>query len=256
MRGFLAAAVALLAIDTPSGFVQRPPQAASPARSLRVDELRTEYKENPLGIDSRAPRLSWRIASNARNVRQAAYQIRVAPTADALRAGRNLVWDSSRVASSDSIQREYAGPPLVSGQRYVWHVQAWDDRGTASGWSEPAWWEMGLLSASDWRASWIEPGLEKDQVPSPNSQAPDAAASPPSPLLRRSFRLKQAVRSARAYVTSRGVYELHLNGRRVGDDVLTPGWTSYATRLQYQTYDVTALLRQGVNAAGVQLGNG
>ena len=242
MRGLLAAvALALLAVETSAGF--SPPAPSAPA--LKVEALRTEYKENPLGIDSRAPRLSWRIAAKVRNVRQAAYQIRVARSASDLRSARNLHWDSGRVASAESTQRVYDGKPLGSAQRYVWQVQIWDDQGRASGWSEPAWWEMGLLTPADWRASWIEPGLPED-----------VTTSPPAPMLRRAFRLTKAVQSARAYVTSHGVYELHLNGARVGDEVLTPGWTSYATRLQYQTYDVTALLRRGDNAAGVLLGNG
>jgi alpha-L-rhamnosidase len=241
LRALLAAAVALLAVETSADSFQRAQPAAAPS----VEALRTEYKDNPLGIDSRAPRLSWRIASNARSVRQSAYQIRVGRTSNDLRTARQLHWDSGRVASGESIHRVYEGQPLASGQRYFWQVQIWDDQGRASGWSAPAWWEMGLLSPADWRTTWIEPGLPED-----------AATSPPAPMLRRAFRLKQPVQSARAYVTSQGVYELHLNGRRVGDEVLTPGWTSYATRLQYQTYDVTALLRRGDNAAGVVLGNG
>ena len=241
LRGLLAAAVALLAVETSTGF--SPPAQSAPA--LRVEGLRTEYKENPLGIDGRAPRLSWRIAAKVRNVRQAAYHIRVARSAGDLRSARNLLWDSGRVASAESTQRVYDGKPLGSAQRYVWQVQIWDDQGRASGWSEPAWWEMGLLTPADWRASWIEPGLPED-----------VTTSPPAAMLRRAFRLTKAVQSARAYATSHGVYELHLNGARVGDEVLTPGWTSYATRLQYQTYDVTALLRRGDNAAGVLLGNG
>ena len=104
---------------------------------------------------------------------------------------------------------------------------------------------MGLLDPGDWKASWIEPSL------------PDDPKTPgPSPLLRREFALKGQVRSARAYVTSHGLYEMVLNGQRVGDQVLTPGWTSYNKRLQYQTYDVTPLLRRGENAVGVALGNG
>jgi alpha-L-rhamnosidase len=242
LRGLLAAAaLALLAVETPIGSFQ----GTQSVQPLRVEGLRTEYKENPLGIDRRAPRLSWRIAAKVRNVRQAAYQIRVARSASDLRSARNLHWDSGRVASAESTQRVYEGKPLGSAQRYVWQVQIWDDQGRTSGWSEPAWWEMGLLTPADWRASWIEPGLPED-----------VTTSPPAPMLRRAFRLTKAVQSARAYATSHGVYELHLNGVRVGDEVLTPGWTSYATRVQYQTYDVTALLRRGDNAAGVLLGNG
>jgi alpha-L-rhamnosidase len=222
------------------------PAAQGPrSGAITVTALRTEYKENPLGIDEGAPRLSWRIETADRNVKQSAYYVRVAKSGATLRAGRDLVWDSGRIASDESIQRVYQGTPLESGQRYVWQVQVWDDRGRSSGWSDPAWWEMGLLTPGDWHAGWIEPALEEN-----------VDASPPSPLLRRRFRLKGRVQSARAYVTSHGLYELHLNGQRVGDDVLTPGWTSYKTRLQYQTYDVTSLLRSGDNAVGAVLGNG
>jgi alpha-L-rhamnosidase len=253
----LSITLTLQAATAPQARLRR--EAASAAQAvLRVERLRTEYKENPLGTDARAPRLSWRIQADGRNVRQAAYQIRVARTGRDLRAGlsraeaappakagRNLTWDSGRVASGESIHRVYEGKPLESGQRYVWQVQIWDGQGRSSGWSEPAWWEMGLLSPADWMASWIEPDLQED-----------VKTSPPPAMLRRVFRLKGPVQSARAYITSHGLYESHLNGRRIGDDVLTPGWTSYQTRLQYQTYDVTNLLRRGDNAIGVVLGSG
>jgi alpha-L-rhamnosidase len=212
---------------------------------LRVERLRTEYRENPLGVDVHAPRFSWQLRSDARNVRQQAWQVRVARTDQDLKSGRNLTWDSGRVTSDASIHRVYAGAPLLSAQRYVWQVQVWDGRGRASGWSAPAWWEMGLLAPSDWRARWIEPGLEEDTT-----------TSPPAPMLRRAFRLGKPVRSARVYVTSHGLYELRLNGKPVTEDVLTPGWTSYNKRLQYQTYDVTPLLQRGDNALGIMLGNG
>jgi alpha-L-rhamnosidase len=227
------------------------PQGAStgsaqrPIGALRVERLRTEYKENPLGIDVRVPRFSWQLRADGRNVRQQAYQLRVASSEQDLQRGRALVWDSGRVASDESIHRMYAGPALRSAARYFWQVQVWDTNGHASGWSAPAWWEMGLLGASDWRAQWIEAGLPDD----PN-------VSSPTPMLRRAFRIEKPIHSARAYVTSRGLYELHLNGRRVSDDVLTPGWTSYNKRLQYQVYDITPLLRQGDNAVGAVLGNG
>jgi len=220
-------------------------QAVTPATpAVRLEHLRTEYKENPIAIDARAPRFSWRLASDGRGVRQSAWQVRVAASEADLRRGRPLLWDSGRIESDASINRAYAGPPLASGRRYSWQVQVWDGANRASGWSDPASFEMGLLAPSDWSASWIEPGLKED------------ALSAPSPLLRRTFTLTKAVRSARAYVTAHGLYELHINGSRVGDEVLTPGWTSYATRLQYQTYDVTSMLRRGPNAAGAVLGGG
>ena len=105
---------------------------------LKLTGLRTEYKENPLGIDARVPRLSWQLQSNGRGVMQAAYQIRVAKTGADLQSGRNLVWDSGKVSSDESLHREYAGAPVQSGQRYHWQVRVWDAKGKESGWSETA----------------------------------------------------------------------------------------------------------------------
>ena len=218
--------------------------AAAPL-PLRVVGLRTEYTQNPLGIDAPKPRLSWQIQAPGRGVTQSAYQVRVARSERALQGGSDLVWDTGRVASEESIQRAYEGPPLRSGQRYYWQVRAWDGTGKASGWSAPGWWEMGLLEAADWKASWIEPDLPED-VKTPG----------PSPMLRHEFKAKGAVERARAYVTSHGLYEMQINGQRVGDQVFTPGWTSYNKRLQYQTFDVTSLIKAGDNAVGVMLGNG
>jgi alpha-L-rhamnosidase len=224
--------------------------AASPAtaqETITVAGLRAEYKHAPdaIGIDSPAPRLSWLIRAGGRGVVQSAYQVQMARTERDLVTAKKLAWDSGRVASDESTQRAYAGPPLQSGGRYYWRVRVWDGAGTASEWSAPAYWEMGLLDPSDWQASWIEPDLPED-----------TSKAGPSPLLRREFTVSSGVERARAYVTSRGLYELHLNGHRVGDQLFTPGWTSYGKRLQYQTYDVTSLVKPGVNAVGALLGNG
>jgi alpha-L-rhamnosidase len=213
--------------------------------ALKIVGLRTEYKENPLGIDARKPRLSWRLQSGARGVTQSAYEVRVARSERGVRGGSDLVWTSGRVASDESTQRAYEGPPLQSGRRYYWQVRVWDGAGKPSAWSEPSWWEMGLLEPSDWKASWIEPDLPED-----------VKTSGPAPMLRHEFRAKGGVERARAYVTSHGLNEMQLNGQRVGDQIFTPGWTSYNKRLQYQTYDVTSLIKSGDNALGVTLGNG
>ena len=160
-----------------------------------------------------------------------------------------VLWDSGRIASEQSIHVPYTGSPLRSGQRVYWQVRTWDETGAASAWSAPAFWEMGLLNAADAYAQseWITPDWDED-----------TSQSQPQPVLRRAFQLDStaAITAARVYVTSLGLYELYLNGQRVGDGVLTPGWTSYKTRLQYQTYDVTDLLRGGDNAIGALLGDG
>jgi alpha-L-rhamnosidase len=208
-----------------------------------LTRLRTEYKENPLGIDTRLPRFSWEIESASRDVVQSAYEIRLAASEAAL--AKQPLWATGRVTSDASIQRVYAGPPLASRQRYFWQVRMWDGTGQMSAWSPVAWFEMGLLRTSDWVARWITP-----------ESAGDISKPQPSPMLRTAFRLAGPIASARAYVSGLGLYEMEINGRTVGDQVFTPGWTSYDTRVQYQTYDVTDLLTTGDNAAGIVLGDG
>ena len=144
---FAAAAVfALHPLAPPS-----PPLALAATKdaALEVASLRSEYATGPLGIDVRKPRLSWQLQSSARGVTQSAYQVRVSTSERSLRAGHDLLWDSGRVASSESIHRAYDGPPLSSGQRYFWQARVWDGAGRASAWSTPAWWEMGLLEPGD-----------------------------------------------------------------------------------------------------------
>jgi len=215
------------------------------AETVSVTALRTEYKENPVGIDVTQPRLSWQLRSDRRNVRQSAYEISVAMSEADLKSGRKLFWESKKVQSDDSVNRVYEGPALKSGQRYVWRVRVWDEAGVESSWSEPAFFETGMMSSNDWQAKWIEPDLKEDST-----------KSQPAPFLRGAFKINGVVANARAYVTSHGLYELHLNGQRVGDQLFTPGWTSYNKRLQYQTYDVTPLLKRGDNVAGAILGDG
>src|SRR5215471_3573215 len=127
----VAAATSLVAFDRP--------RAAPQMTALVVDHLRTEYKDNPLGLGTSRPRLSWRIHGEGRGIVQADYQLRVARSTADLASGRSLVWDSGRVKSNESIQQPYAGRALQSRQRYYWQVRIWDDKGGDSLWSEPAW---------------------------------------------------------------------------------------------------------------------
>ncbi len=214
------------------------------AQKLQVNDLMCEYQNNPVGIDITTPRFSWKLTSTQQGVIQTSYSIRVGSDSKSITKGKNILWQSGEVKSNQSILIPYSGPTLISRQRYYWQVKVSDNKGNSSAWSEVKFWEMGLLSVSDWSAKWIEPTLPGDST------------GQPSPMLRHSFELKKVIQSARLYITSHGLYEAHLNGKRIGNQYLTPGWTSYATRLQYQTYDVTSLINTGKNAAGVLLGDG
>ncbi|MCE1197991.1 MAG: family 78 glycoside hydrolase catalytic domain, partial [Marinilabiliales bacterium] len=208
-----------------------------------VTALKSEYHVNPVGIDVQQPRFSWQISTADNNFMQSAYEIRVASSAGEL-SGSKVVWSTGKVKSDASVNVTYGGPAAKSGQRLWWQVRIWDGKDKASPWSEPAYWEMGLLAPADWKASFIGYGQE-----------PDNKISRPAQYFRKEFALAKAVKSARVYVTSLGLYELRLNGKKVGNDLFTPGWTSYKNRLQYQTYDVTAQL-QAKNALGAVVGDG
>lgn len=221
-----------------------------PAGTLAVTDPKCEYSTCPLGIDVRHPMLSWVLRSLARGEVQTAYQIRVFSSEEQLAAGHPDLWDSGQVKSDQSVGVLYEGTPLRSGMRVWWTVRAWDRKGNPGPYSQPQWWEMALLSPEDWRGAWI-----CHDSPPPGSEE-DLYAESPAPLLRRSFTAASPIRKARLYVSGLGYYELHINGARVGDHVLDPGWTSYGRRVLYSTYDVTAHLAQGENALGVMLGNG
>lgn len=217
---------------------------------LQPTRLTCEYLVNPMGIDVAAPRLAWINESGTRGQFQTAYRVLVAGSEVQLGADRGDLWDSGKVDSSDSINVVYAGKPLVSGQRACWKVRVWDRNGKESAWSRPAFWEMGLLRPEEWKAKWI-----CGDKPLPRN-AEDFYQDQPAPLFRAEFNVDGPVRRARAYVSGLGYYELRCNGAKVGDRMLDPGWTSYAKRVLYSTYDVTPALRQGANAVGLMVGNG
>ena len=221
------------------------------AASIRPARLRLEYRDNPLGIDVAAPRLSWLDTSadpKARGLRQTAYRILVASSERALGAGQGDLWDTGKVASGDSAQIVYGGKPLASGAEAFWKVQVWDQGGNASEWSAPADWSVGLLRPEDWQAKWI--GLDEPAA------AQNADRRLPARYLRTEFTVAKPVRRAVVYYSGLGLSELYLNGAKVGDHVLSPGLTDYDKRALYVTFDVTRQLSAGKNAIGLILGNG
>jgi alpha-L-rhamnosidase len=211
----------------------------------RIVDLTCEYKHDPMGIDVAAPRLAWRLVDGRRGQGQVAYRIAVASSPELLDAGSPDLWDSGQVEGDASTQVAYAGPGLESRQRCYWQVQVWPTLGAGPILSAVACWEMGLLSADDWQADWIM----APWVGGPNT-------SLPCPLMRRVFSVDRPIKRARLYITALGLYECSINGQRVGDDVLAPGWSDYAKRVHYQTHDITDLLRKGENAIGGALGDG
>ena len=218
------------------------------ASGVSVGDLRCEYLKAPLGIDVIKPRLSWVITSRERNTRQMAYQILVASSSELLSRNQGDLWDSGKVDSDQSIHVDYAGKNLGSGQACFWKVRVWGNDGVASKWSAPAQWSMGLLNADDWKGQWIgnAPPADDRQRKLPL----------PAPLLRKTFPVNKPVRRATVYLCGLGYHELNLNGAKVGEDLLTPGWTDYNETTLYDTHDVTRQLGTGQNAIGLALGNG
>lgn len=389
--------------------------AAAAGASVKISNLRCEYRVDPIGMDVVRPRLSWLLSSSERGQKQTAYQILVASSLEALARNEGDLWDSGKVDSDQTSQIHYAGKPLGSRLFACWKVRVWDTAGLLSAWSDPAQWEMGLLNQSDWHADWIADPVAATNIaargplngyhselvaqaetskwvevnlgqlktfdsvrlfparpydwqpdtpgflyprrfkievaelpdfsdarvlfdrtstdePNPGTNAPvyrfaaargrfvrltvtslskrdstnfafalsemqvlreeknlaqnaevlaldstetgawakanltdgvlttvvpgQNSGALPATMVRKEFNLSRPARLARAYVTALGLYELRLNGQRVGRDLLTPEWTSYRKRVQYQTYEVTGLLHEGKNAIGALLGEG
>ncbi len=220
--------------------------ADSTMAMLAPEKLRCEYLENPLAVGTPEPRLSWIVTSDTQGDRQTAYRIVVASDEKKLGGDQGDLWDSGKVSSSETTFIPYGGGKLASGQRVFWKVKTWDKDGKEGPFSKPASWQMGLLSPSDWKAKWIG----KPEAP------PDPLPALPAAMLRREFDLGKPIRRAMLYATALGVYEVRLNGKRVGDHILAPEWTDYNERTQYQAYDVTDGLRSGANAVGAILGDG
>ncbi len=232
------------------------------SQTLQVNNLRCEYMEDPLGVDAFHPRLSWLLKSGQRSVLQTAWQILVSDDPDILAKNTGNVWDSKKVSSSASIQAGYKGKALFPGKLYYWKVRVWDNLGHVSAWSNPALWQMGLLTPADWKgARWIAyEDLPVNERVLPESRNKDNPNQPKPrnvlPLLRKEFAVNKPVKRAVMYISGLGQFEISLNGKKVGDHFLDPGWTDYEDHALYVTFDLTNLLKPGANALGIMLGNG
>lgn len=216
--------------------------------ALRVTDLRTEQLKNPLGIDIRHPRLGWRIESDEQNVMQTAYHILVASSPELLAQGKGDCWDSGKVKTDASQWITYQGETLKRNTPYYWKVKVYTHTNETD-WSEPASWSMGLLNEADWQGQWI--GLDRPAPGDSETQWSRLAAR----YLRKEFALTKEVKRATVHIAGMGLYELFINGQRIGEQVLAPAPTDYRKTILYNTYDVTPQL-QKENAIGVILGNG
>ena len=235
---------------------------SSPESEIAITRLRCEYLHNPIGIDVFQPRLSWNMESSRRSQSQTSYQILVANDPALLDRDSGNLWNSRRTHSNNSLNVQYQGKDLKSGTKYYWKVRIWDHDSTVSSWSEVGTWFTGLLNEGDWRADWIGFDLGRsdslnETKPWGNSMKMKTDYRPrPCSYFRFEFELEESAYMAHAFITALGIYELYINGQKVGEDYFTPGWTDYSSRVYYNTYDVSTLLKMGVNTVAVALADG
>jgi len=213
--------------------------------------LRCELLQNPLGIDVTNPRLSWKLTGESKKEFQTAYRVIVASSESLLKSDKGDVWDSKIIYSNQSINLKYQGVPLATGKKYYWKVKAWDKDKKESEWSKPAFWSMGILKESNWNAKWI--GLNKLQG---NDDTTSDFRKLSARYLRKEFKLDNEIENASVSICGLGLYELSINGKKVGNEVLSPAQTQFNKRVLYNTYDITNYINKGNNAIGVILGNG
>ena len=202
-------------------------------------DLRCEYLVRPLGVDEQNPRFTWKIESDADGMNQGAYRLTVGTDSMEVIEGRGNSWESGKIKRRKMIVN-YAGTPLIARSKYFWRVDLWDSRGNMSS-SRVTSFETGMMN-SGWKGSWISDSHDITYLP--------------APYFRKEIVLTKKVKTARAYIAAAGLYELSLNGAKVGDHQLDPMYTRFDRRTLYVTHDVTHMLNIGENAVGVILGNG
>jgi alpha-L-rhamnosidase len=236
------------------------------AQQLSIGHLQCEHKSNPLSINSTAPQFGWQLQSTQRNALQTAYRIIVADQPALLQRNIGNIWDSKKISSNNSIQVMYKGKKISAAAKYFWKVQVWDNKNNTA-WSDAAQFTTGLFTTADWsNAKWI--GYEElpdSLLTVPGVHSPDIKRKlgPDKlkqrsvvPLFRKTFTAFKEVANATIYISGLGQYELSMNGQKIGNSFLAPGWTNYDKRVLYNTYDVTNTVKKGGNAIGVIVGNG
>lgn len=238
--------------------------------------LKCNYWVSPYGIDQAEPNLSWTInaAQGRRGVLQTAWQILVATSPAQLNSGHGDLWNSGKIKSGQMLQIKYAGKSLTSNQQCWWKVRIWDENGRASAWSLPAQWTMGVLNQRDWTAKWISAKGAEKYAPLMEVTKSDFAAyryskinwqknmpTPADPnfssmLLRKEFTSAVKPLHCIIHISGLGQYELRINGKKVGDDLLGPGWSGFDKTVLYNTYDIGSFINKGANAIGIILSNG
>lgn len=236
------------------------------AQNIAVTQLQCEHKTDPLGINTATPHFAWQLQSARRSVMQTAYRVLVADDPALLQKNTGNIWDSKKINSSQSVQVAFKGHPLKAAAKYFWKVQVWDNQNTTS-WSSIGAFSTALFTADDWgNAQWI--GYEElpdSLVTIPGVHGPEIKKKlglyklkqrSVVPLFRKTFTADKAVSNATIYITGLGQYELSINGENIGNSFLAPGWTNYNKKVLYNTYDVTAAIKQGTNVIGAIVGNG
>jgi alpha-L-rhamnosidase len=213
----------------------------SKQKDTEIVKTKCEYLDSPIGLDAEHPRFTWMFSTDTKNFTQKYYRINIASDEELLASGKADIWTSDKIESAIP-RAEYTGEKkLESHKRYYWSVTAWDKDGNS--YTSPAdYFEMAKVSKSDWKAKWITDSHDKEFEP--------------APLFRKEFEIKKKVLAARVYVSATGYYEMFINGKRVGENYLDPGYTHFDKRILYVTHDVTPLIIEGNNAIAAVLGNG
>jgi alpha-L-rhamnosidase len=207
--------------------------------AISIASLHFEHNPDALGIGTVRPRVSWSVDTTHAGWQQEAYEMEVYDASGHLRG------QTGRVESDQSVLVSWPFVVLHARERLAIRIRVWGIDGLCSEWSDPASVEVGLLHPEDWSAQFVTVPWKEDPT-----------QAQPATFLRREFKVSEHLSYARLYITALGVYEAEINGQHVGDHILAPGWTSYPSRLLYQTFDVTNLLQPGRNILGAILGDG